>query len=69
MLKKRINSHEPRPTPYEAIKTAVVEERDNLKVEDHEDMILSMPNRVADCLAVGGGHNGRHFRSVKPTVK
>jgi len=45
----------PRPTTYDGIKQAIVEEWDNLKVEDYEDMILSMPKRLAACLAAGGG--------------
>jgi len=46
----------PRPTTYDSIKQAIVEEWDNLKVEDYEDMIVSMPERLAACLAAGGGH-------------
>jgi hypothetical protein len=51
----------PRPTTYDGIKQAIVEEWDNLKVEDYEDMILSMPERVAACLAAEGGHTRWHI--------
>ena len=44
-----------RPDDNDVFKQAIVEEWDNLKVEDYEDMILSMPERVAACLAVEGG--------------
>jgi hypothetical protein len=56
LLKRRVNSRIPRPTTYDSIKQAIVEEWDNLTVEDYEDMILSMPERVAACLAAEGGH-------------
>ena len=56
MLKRRVDRRMPRPTTYDGIKQAIVEEWDNLKVEDYEDMILSMPERLAACLAAGGGH-------------
>jgi hypothetical protein len=56
LLKRRINSRRPRPTTAEAVKQAVIEEWDALTVDDYEQMILSMPERVRDCLANEGGH-------------
>jgi hypothetical protein len=55
LLKRRINSRRPRPTTAEAIKQAVIEEWDGLTVDDYEQMILSMPERIRECLANEGG--------------
>ena len=57
LLKRRINSRRPRPNPTtaEAIKQAVIEEWDALTVDDYEQMILSMPERIRKGLANEGG--------------
>jgi hypothetical protein len=56
LLKRRINSRRPRPTTAEAVKQAVIEEWDALTVDDYEQMFLSMPERVRECLGNEGGH-------------
>jgi hypothetical protein len=51
LLKCRINGRRPRPTTYEDIKEALIDEWDSLSPEDYEAMIISMPERVrhVDC--------------------
>jgi hypothetical protein len=50
------SSLKPRPTTTEAIKQAVAEEWDALTIDDYEQMILSMPERIRECLPNEGGH-------------
>ena len=56
LLKRRINGRRPRPTTYEDIKEALIEEWDSLSPEDYEAMIISMSERVQAVLANEGGH-------------
>lgn len=66
LLKRRINGCRPRPTTYEDIKEALIEEWDPLSPEDYEVMIISMPERVQAVLAnEGGTHTGRWRRSIE----
>lgn len=56
LLKRRINIRRPRPTTYEDIKEAIIEEWDSLNPGDYEAMIINMPERVQAVLANEGGH-------------
>jgi hypothetical protein len=56
LLHRRINSRRPRPTTAKAVKQAAIEEWDALTVDDYEQMILSMPERIWERLANERGH-------------
>jgi len=55
LLRRRINACRQRPTTYEGIKEAGIEEWDSLSPEDCAAMIISMPERVQAVLDNGGG--------------
>ncbi|CAK5268529.1 unnamed protein product [Mycena citricolor] len=55
-LKKRVRAHNPRPTSFETLKQAILEEWEAMPMEDINKYALHMRERVEAILEANGGH-------------